>query len=484
MFIRKASDKEYVLGKALSSNAYETDTVSSLAGLSDKGIIFQSGTELESDGDDGSSLVSTSADTHALAHGYNIHEPVEMSSDKAFQTKLKGTTSSEETFDVVNGLLDFTVLGLTASDNFTLVELAPYVPLTLGRVDNNPANTTDTTFTKIGTSGAATNTRTIPCSFDSSITIPNIGEDIYEIQSDSSYRFLGKFLYFRSSVGGDSNIFLDRPATASGSLSLYILADKDATRYEKDKLNHNLNLVNGAHLHGGKVIGLLNPLTISSPATGNTPNMLFESIYSFNSTTDLTYTKKYGSPYYRIFNMQKGNFAPFLPRRTTLLENFDTHYYYKTPSAIKYYADAYRFDPGYYYSSGFEDGITGIGKAAGNENHLLYESQGYQPASGSRFFDTKFHESGGSASVVPFTRVISVLGSLGNFSAMDALEQPDPKAARLFLFINTDLEPYSGKRKDSILNTSVTRNLVNYELTLLKETRDLGNIYNKWKQRF
>ena len=47
---------------------------------------------------------------------------------------------------------------------------------------------------------------------------------------------------------------------------------------------------------------------------------------------------------------------------------------------------------------------------------------------------------------------------------MDALEQPDPKAARLFLFINTDLEPYSGKRKDSILNTTATRNLTTMNL--------------------
>ena len=157
LFIRKASDKEYVLGKALSSNAYETNTVSSLTGLSDKGIIFQSGTELESDGD-GSALVSTAADTHALAMDIPL-EPIRMSSDKMFQSKLKGITSSEETFDVVNSLLDFTVLGLTASEDFTLVELAPYVPLTLGRVDDNPANVTDATFTDVTlTTTAVTNT--------------------------------------------------------------------------------------------------------------------------------------------------------------------------------------------------------------------------------------------------------------------------------------------------------------------------------------
>ena len=86
------------------------------------------------------------------------------------------------------------------------------------------------------------------------------------------------------------------------------------------------------------------------------------------------------------FLICKRKFCSFSSKRTTLLENFDTHYYYGTPSSIRYYADAYRFDPGYYYSSSFENGITGIGKtAAGSENHLLYESQGYHPASASRF---------------------------------------------------------------------------------------------------
>ena len=54
-----------------------------------------------------------------------------MKSDKAFQAKLKETTT--ESFDVVNTLKFFMVLSISQDSDFTLVEIAPHVPLVLGR---------------------------------------------------------------------------------------------------------------------------------------------------------------------------------------------------------------------------------------------------------------------------------------------------------------------------------------------------------------
>lgn len=64
-----------------------------------------------------------------------------MKSDPYFQSTLESST-----FDTINTLMDFEIVKTNTVGNSTQVTLAPYIPLTLGRVDINYANTNDTTF--------------------------------------------------------------------------------------------------------------------------------------------------------------------------------------------------------------------------------------------------------------------------------------------------------------------------------------------------
>ena len=116
-------------------------------------------------------------------------------------------------------------------------------------------------------------------------------------------------------------------------------------------------------------------------------------------------------------------------------------------------------------------------KRSGTENHPLTESQGFQPVSGSRFFDTKFHKSGSSGS--PVYKDADAIGGVSPFRGHDVLYQIDPKVAKMFLFVNSDLEPYSGKRKDSILNPTLTREITNYSIMLKRDTNTINSSTSK-----
>ena len=89
----------------------------------------------------------------------------------------------------------------------------------------------------------------------------------------------------------------------------------------------------------------------------------------------------------------------------------------------------------------------------------LIESRGYYPPSGSMFFDTNVHGGGtnsiDSAEIYllppdPYTNTSSLKTP---YVTKDILWQPDTKISRMFLFVNSDLIPYSSTRKDSLLNT-------------------------------
>ena len=128
----------------------------------------------------------------------------------------------------------------------------------------------------------------------------------------------------------------------------------------------------------------------------------------------------------------------------------------------------------------FKDSIVGVGKTgdtAQKENTSLPESRGYSTINGSRFFDTKHHESGGSADVI--YRDPDIIGGSSPFRGMDVLQQIDPKVSRMFLFINSDLSPYSNVRKDSLLNPNRVRDISNYNLMLVKSPTERNNSTTK-----
>jgi len=145
----KESNKNYVLNKALGTNTF-VDSTTSLSGASNKGLFFHSGVKISSTGEEGDALVGSSASSNENAIGYFISDVQNMKSDSHFQSILEDENNNAETFDTVNTLIDFEIVDTkSAGENKgTILKVAPYMPLTLGRVDINYANTQDTTFAK------------------------------------------------------------------------------------------------------------------------------------------------------------------------------------------------------------------------------------------------------------------------------------------------------------------------------------------------
>ena len=147
----KESNKGFMLNKALATNTL-VDSTTSLSGASDKGLFFDSGVKITSSGDEGDILIGSSASDNEGAVGYFLSDIANMKSDSHFQTILEDENGNSETFDTVNTLIDFEIVDTkSAGENKgTIVTIAPYNPLTLGRVDINHANTQDTDFTLVG----------------------------------------------------------------------------------------------------------------------------------------------------------------------------------------------------------------------------------------------------------------------------------------------------------------------------------------------
>ena len=95
---------------------------------------------------------------------------------------------------------------------------------------------------------------------------------------------------------------------------------------------------------------------------------------------------------------------------------------------------------------------------------------------GSRFFDTITHKKGGSRTNVVYANSASGNGEDGNpFISKDILNQIDPKVSRMFLFANSDRQPYSSTRHDSLLFGSQTRDISDYGFVGLRKPNITAN---------
>jgi len=479
----------YVFNKALSSNT-AIDSAATLAGASTKGLYFTSGKKILSDGSESTTLVGASCSTNPKAVGYYISDTESILSDAKFQARLddnaSGTTTSTdktyEDFDTVNTLLDFTVLKTISDDNRTVVTLAPYMPLTLGRVDINYANTQDTTFnaTTLGTIDS------IPVNGDGCSTI-SVGTSSYNALSGTDplkYHgepvyaddtFIGRFIFSKFKMSNSHcEIHLDAevPSSIIGKTVKTISATGNFG--ETTKQTHELNLLNGGHLHGGKTIGVLHPMyrNLSSSATGKNEVTLMNYLFNYKNASNginqasddiqsVTYIEKFGAPLYRIYNLEKGNYnrvgnsIAITFRRA----NFPlSRYYTETLSKVPFYASSYKINFGKTIdaTSGslvYDSHITGVGKTDKNaNNHILPESRGLTNVLGSRFFNTVTRHKNANRTDVVFAPDISQDGQYGNpFVAEAFLYQIDPKVNRMFLFVNSDRQPYSATRHDSLM---------------------------------
>jgi hypothetical protein len=477
----KASTKYTVFNKALSSNAF-VSSATSLYGTANKGLFFESGTTLVNGVETVSLPPSSINTTNPKSRGYYLSEAKNMKSDNLFQARLDDNASSKSysTFDTVNTLIDFNILSIQEVEGNQVIEIAPHIPLTLGRVDVNFANTQDTTLTSLGTLTAAVSagdrfvvTQTTTVLSTTSATRKFHGKPLY-----IGTTFVGKIVqanYF----GGNTNIriYLDRDLSAADNGSaIYTLAG-DATNNETNKLTHELSLLNGAHLHGGKVIAPLHPSRSASSSDDGAYNVLDFPTYFNSGTFALTLSDRAGSQYYRIINMEKGIVSHNTPKKTNYAAFADLNYYESIVAKIPYYASTYKFNPAFYIDSGLVNNITGVDKMDNvTRPHTLLQTRGYVPASGSKFFDTLIHMSTGLPEkyLLPPDPHTSTSTLKTPYVTQDILKQPDPKVARMFLFVNSDLRPYSSTRKDSLLNTT-TRDITNYNILALTDSSVIEN---------
>jgi hypothetical protein len=493
----KSSTKYTVFNKALSSNAF-VSSATSLYGTANKGLFFESGTTLVS-GEESVSLPPSSINTtNPKSRGYYLSEAKNMKSDNLFQARLDDNASSKSyaTFDTVNTLIDFNILSIKEVDGNQVIEIAPHIPLTLGRVEINYANTQDTTFTSLGTvSTGMTNQRYIKMTVSSSVLSSSVPLVLSSNASPRKYHgkpifvdnvFVGFMtMAVLQSNGTDVYVYVDRSmAETTTNATVSVLTDEEASslNYESSKLTHELSLLNGAHLHGGKIITLLNSVRGNS---SETLHLDFPLAYD-SGTHALTNSDRFGSPYYRIINMEKGNVTKLKQEITTVITGIEG-IYDGIKSKVPYYASSYKFNPAFYIDSGLKREIIGTNKFDKNgHKHTLIESRGNLPPSGSNFFDVSVIKSGGA---LPFTNFhydpighVSTSGGTHEktpFAAKDFLFQPDQKVSRMFLFINSDLEPYSSVRKDSLLYSGQTRQITNYNILALNEAANSNSLETK-----
>ena len=623
-------------------------------------LFFESGYKLTSSGAESTDLVGSSEVSVAGSVGYYLSDTNQIKSEYAFQTRLddNASTKTYSSFDTINTLIDFTILNVNKETNLTTVEVAPYLPLTLGRVDVNYANTQDTTFssTTLGTlfgyasgtaryatinlaqsdengiatitvadgnaaSGMSENQKVVITSQDGTvknyiivddnlssvatgdvvtsgvtdvgsttatatgvavtidltgtpetqnaflvelglailhanghngkisvngpgsvadgqqtITLGQVtggvggnttitdditqttivgftgGADSEVLSSISDPRkYHGKPVYVGSTFQGylrqavlqpDNSvirIYLDRPwdGTSSGVINVleYTNGLGTSTYSESSKLTQELNFLNGAHLHGGKIVSLISPTVMATKDRICTFDYPIHYSYSYATSESepwtYSYSEKYGSPYYRIINIEKGEYNQTTHTNTRInVSANDNKYYAGISSKIPYYASAYRFKPGFTVNSIGSSGTTetpivGVGKTGSTsglkgtqvaENHMLIESRGWKPPIGSRYFDSTLVYSADSLSPEPvlFTPQASEVGGTeveGNspYGVIDKFDLIDPKVARMFLFANSDLLPYSSTRLDSLMYSGQTRTINKYNLFSLIE---------------
>ncbi len=486
----EATSKHYVFNKALSTNSFQ-NTSTDLTAASDKGIIFESGQSLTSTGAESATLVGTSASQDSRALGYYLSDTVRIKSDSAFQARLDDNAASKtfQTFDTINTLIDFSILSTKEADGKTLIEIAPHMPLTLGRVDINFANTQDTTFTDLGacTTGTSGNTYfTIDkdagggtTTSDALLSTTASPRKLHNKPVYANGVFLGKIITVTLHTDHDTiYVYLDRKLTSTISThTIQILAE--STFLETGKLTHELALLNAGHLHTGKIISLLSP-HVNEDSTYKTLSMNYP-LYYDDMAEEFYYSEKYGSPYFRIINLEKGNYNRINTTSTTDIKDV-SEYYLETVSKVPYYASSYRFGLGNYIENWSEDyPIIGVGKTGENaaphfSTHLLPESRGNTSVYGSRFFDSNLRAENVALTRTLFTHDPSVTNTVADvagthenvFTAKDHLDLLDYKISRMFLFATSDLHPYSSERKDSLMYSGQTREISNYNFFSLE----------------
>ena len=460
------NNKKYIFNKALASNPYISSSTD-LNGASDKGLFFTAGNKL----DDGAAtptdtfnalvengvLGGTSSDDDTNAIGYRINKIENILTDSIFSAVLEGFTS-----DVMNTLLDFTIVSIKKGDN-PIVKLAPYIPITLGRSQPNYANNKDSgTATSLGTTASQGTYYTNTNISKVKISSPTNAQEtaLYALQAgDAIYNsdgFVGRCMGgIDGYVNDDIYLTFEKPVD-HGKLD-----SKELFIYEistiNDKKQHDLLLTNGEHLHGGKMISLLGPQ--------NHP--LNYSI--FNNANQVTYQATFGMSIFRIISLEKGEIGPMYYSNQN--SNVDGVHHRKKVT-VPFYMPELEFN---YYATAYKGlDITTVNKSGTSPNRgWPHEQCGLVPITGSNYYDRTRYPNASSSSI-GHNFVYPIHTGLDGISdtiySKSAFYHIDPSASRLFLFVNSDKYIYSSTRKDSLMNAA-TRTLTDYNLLTMSEPK-------------
>ena len=476
LFRAKRNSKTIAFNKALSSNIL-VNSVTSLSGTSNKGLYFTGGSSLSASGAEVNLLANTSSNEDRLSRGYHISKVTGEIDGADYQCVLDDGQNTENNFVMPNTLMDYSILSSKEKDDRIVLEIAPYIPVTLGRAESNLANDYHVTEDIVSrntiiTSGTGTQVNYVKLvGHDTVSGFYNwatrgssllLDKKFVGIIMDSyvlpSYQYSAAPLYTPPLM----IIILDRTISYTDGQSVSYVSSLSSNKFtlvnngrRDGKETHELKFINSAHLHGGKILSHIHS---HHSSVNGLSSLDFITKYDNGSIT--TCFQRFGDSLYSIYNLEKGDSVN--------------------------YAAAYKINGK--NNSTIKSRINQI------TNHLSIESRGVLPPTYSNFDEGHIGISGYQ---MPQTHTGPVnfdvidtgdsnndttfKGLYGDFNTarMNSLRIRHFSVDRMFLFANSDESPYHQDRKDSLANSALTRDISKYNIIGILPTSDAGSFDEK-----
>lgn len=398
---------------------------------------------------------------------------------------------SKATFDTVNTLIDFEVVSTSQKDNITQIELAPYIPITLGRaIDFQGINAQrieqETTLALTITTGFSSGTAILETTnTGAGFSSVKIGEPLYGTNFASSATeekgFIGYVLDIIKYEQKADHVSAGNPST--NTTTYQILVDRTKTTGENTldfdvgdeifisaRSRNHINLLNTAHLWGGKIFSIPHHKHTSS---GLVPFNAYRS-----SSVDFTF--EYGNPYYKTFNVDSfriGTEPMIFEDSFASIDFKHAGKYVGRKSPFKLNHTAYKFKPRKTSSLVIEELDQ-----RGSSEQMPYDKRGHTSIYGSNM--TSMRRQGRTSSTI-LSKIDSRVSN-DNIGRKHFFESVDDSFPRLFFYITSDLLPYSSLRTDSLFHedgsNNATKTLSDYNLFLIdnsKKTDDNSNLILK-----
>ena len=498
------SEKNYMFTKALGSSHIASTSPTSLIGSSNKGVIFTAGNiagDFDTDGDnsvdtdEGDTLVNASSfgsfnfttgkytTTDEKAVGFQIHEPSSIANDNAFQCKLKDEIGSNgfSSFDTVDTLIDFEVVSTTKKDNITEIELAPYMPLLLGRKIQYEGAVNDrmeTTYVQVATVSSANNVgRVSSFTTDALSATVKIGDPLYAQAFDNSQTLDKGFIGYvqdiiildesanlRGTGNPSSNtakrrVVLDRTNTSDADGNLILEFDISDVIFASVRKRNHMNFINSAHLWGGKMVTIPHLRISQDTDVGLVPFNMNLNSSDLNKELGMLIYKPFNSDTRRLGH-EKYSFVE-QPSSSNITRNqiYDIREHNFTKNFT-----SYQFKPN--INSGLNNVIE-ENKTDTNKK-IPYDMRGMSSPFGSNVTVHNRINRGANFSSGPIQTRIDA------FSPINYIyESKDYSFPRLFLYVTTDILPPHISRNTSLFSNNKTIN--NYKLLLADNTNKTNN---------